>query len=185
MSWTEGERFAVVKAKNAFGKLYVFLVLLLLHRLSGGAGGRSETILQILVPDAAQNKLQILKTIDQLPESVFHVEWHNGICDRKCNQKIGYVLLISINSIILISVQNSSQVYALVFNPFGANELKDRHKASKDCSPLSVSLANCSHCFSQNSNVLHVFSTKGQLYSDAAIKIGLRLHSRWSWRRVL
>ena len=41
-------------------------------------GGRSESVLGIYVPDAAKGKLQLIKAIEQLPESIFHIEWHNG-----------------------------------------------------------------------------------------------------------
>jgi len=42
-------------------------------------GGKAESILNILGVDLTQGKLNIVKTIEQLPESIFHIEWHNSI----------------------------------------------------------------------------------------------------------
>lgn len=50
-------------------------------RLAGGS--RPESVLNIFVPDPIQGKVLVVKTVESLPDSIFHIEWHNGV-DHFC-----------------------------------------------------------------------------------------------------
>ncbi len=134
---------------------------------------RGESVLALLAPSPAQGKLQSVRTVEQLPESIFNMEWHNGQPSSSI-RSLGALVLLSVNSLIVVT---DTQVYVLAVNPYGATELKSPHKVAKDCSPLSIILANSAHCFAASSHDLHVLTATGQLYL-----LGYIIGIDWSFR---
>ncbi len=59
---------------------------------------------------------------------------------------------------------STTQVFTVAMNPFGTSELKDKHKVCKDCSALSLLLANSAHCFALDKEELYILTIGGQLY---------------------